>query len=91
MSSQVRGPASGALAYGGAAAGSRVLPSRAERQLVLDAACHVRAARALDRLARDLVDSSEFTRIALDADAWPYSRPTSPAMPGTRWMSGCVS
>ncbi|RPK81565.1 MULTISPECIES: hypothetical protein [Streptomyces] len=58
---------------------------------MLDAACHVRAARALDRLARDLVDSSEFTRIALDADAWPYGRPTSPAMPGTRWMSGCVS
>ncbi|MCP9946627.1 hypothetical protein LUX12_20485 [Streptomyces somaliensis] len=41
---------------------------------MLDATCHVRAARAFDRLARDLVDSSEFTRIALDADAWPYSR-----------------
>ncbi|MFD0723208.1 hypothetical protein [Streptomyces globosus] len=84
-----RRSASGALPYGGVtAAGSRIPPSRAERQLVLDAACHVRAARALDRLTRDLVDSSEFTRIALDADAWPYSRPSALLFASLLHLSG---
>ncbi|MEU7553145.1 IclR family transcriptional regulator C-terminal domain-containing protein [Streptomyces sp. NPDC044571] len=83
-----RRPAGGALTYGVAAAGSRVPPSRAERQLVLDAACHVRAARALDQLARDLVDSSEFTRVALDAEAWPYSRPSALLFASLLHLSG---
>ncbi len=42
--------------------------------LVLDAACHVRAARALDALTWHVVDSEEFTEVALDADAWPHSQ-----------------
>ncbi|WTA24296.1 hypothetical protein OG365_40450 (plasmid) [Streptomyces sp. NBC_00853] len=74
--------------HGIAAAGSRVPANRAERQLVLDAACHVRAARALDRLARDLVDSPGFTRIALDADAWPYSRPSALLFASLLHLSG---
>ncbi|WTH66332.1 hypothetical protein OHA89_40225 (plasmid) [Streptomyces sp. NBC_01546] len=86
-----RRPARGALPsapYGIAAAISRVPANRAERQLVLDAACHVRAARALDQLARDLVDSPQFTRIALDADAWPYSRPSALLFASLLHLSG---
>lgn len=45
-------------------------------------------ARALDRLARALVDSSEFTRIALDADAWPYSRPSALLFASLLHLSG---
>ncbi len=84
-------PTGGALLsvpHGAAATGWGVPASRADRQLVLDAACHVRAARALDRLARALVDSSEFTRIALDADAWPYSRPSALLFASLLHLSG---
>ncbi|MFI1177587.1 hypothetical protein [Streptomyces melanogenes] len=40
--------------------------------LVLDAACHVRAACGLDLLAWRLVTDRAFTQRALDADTWPH-------------------
>ncbi len=40
--------------------------------LVLDAACHVRAARCLDDLARALAESREFAALALDPESWPH-------------------
>ncbi|MEJ8646217.1 hypothetical protein WKI68_43205 [Streptomyces sp. MS1.HAVA.3] len=40
--------------------------------LVLDAACHVRAARGLDDLTWSLVESRSFAELALDADSWPH-------------------
>lgn len=40
--------------------------------LVLDAACHVRAARCLDDLAWALVESRDFAELALDAECWPH-------------------
>ncbi|MFE5862168.1 hypothetical protein ACFQ77_16690, partial [Streptomyces virginiae] len=84
-------PAGGALLsvpHSAAAAGSWVPAGRADRQLVLDAACHERAARALDRLARALADSPEFTRVALDADAWPYSPPSALLFASLLHLSG---
>ncbi|MFE7093033.1 MULTISPECIES: IclR family transcriptional regulator domain-containing protein [Streptomyces] len=51
--------------------------SPADRKHVLDAASNVRAARTLDTMARALVDSPSFTRIALDAEAWPHSQPSA--------------
>ncbi|GAA3061858.1 hypothetical protein GCM10020254_02130 [Streptomyces goshikiensis] len=41
---------------------------------MLDAACHVRAVRALDALTRALVDSDRFTEHALQARDWPHSQ-----------------
>ncbi|GGS30453.1 hypothetical protein Snoj_33780 [Streptomyces nojiriensis] len=40
--------------------------------LILDAACHVRAARGLDDLTWCLVESRPFAELALDADSWPH-------------------
>ncbi|GGZ08469.1 hypothetical protein GCM10010343_38400 [Streptomyces avidinii] len=40
--------------------------------LVLDAACHVRAARGLDDLTWCLVESRAFAELALDAESWPH-------------------
>lgn len=54
------------------------LPARAHTafaaadDLVLDAACHVRAARGLDDLTWSLVESRPFAELALDADSWPH-------------------
>lgn len=42
--------------------------------LVLDAACHVRAARGLDLLAWRLVKDQDLTLQALEANAWPLGR-----------------
>lgn len=42
--------------------------------LVLDAACHVRAACGLDLLAWRLVMDRAFTQRALDAETWPHGR-----------------
>ncbi len=40
--------------------------------LVLDATCHVRAARTLDEIAWVLAESRAFAELALGADAWPH-------------------
>ncbi|MFJ7777082.1 IclR family transcriptional regulator C-terminal domain-containing protein [Streptomyces yangpuensis] len=40
--------------------------------LVLDAACHVRAARGLDDLTWCLVESRDFAELALAVDSWPH-------------------
>lgn len=40
--------------------------------LVLDAACHVRAARCLDDLTWALVESRDFAELALHARSWPH-------------------
>ncbi|MFF1478073.1 hypothetical protein ACFVYD_10915 [Streptomyces sp. NPDC058301] len=42
--------------------------------LVLDAACHVRAARGLDLLAWRLVKDQDFALHALDDNAWPHGQ-----------------
>lgn len=63
---------------GGGTSGSGALPARRQAapvptdDLVLDAACHVRAARGLDDLAWSLVESRAFAELALDADSWPH-------------------
>ncbi|KPI17548.1 transcriptional regulator, IclR family [Actinobacteria bacterium OV450] len=51
--------------------------------LVLDAACHVRAARALDDLAWSLAESRPFAELALAAGTWPYG--AEPAL-----LFGCL-
>lgn len=40
--------------------------------LVLDAACHVRAARCLDDLTWSLAESRDFAELALQARSWPH-------------------
>ncbi len=40
--------------------------------LVLDAACHVRAARGLDDVTWCLVESRDFAELALAVDSWPH-------------------
>lgn len=40
--------------------------------LVLDATCHVRAARTLDEIAWALAESRAFAELALGAHAWPH-------------------
>lgn len=40
--------------------------------LVLDAACHVRAARCLDDLTWSLAESRDFAELALHARSWPH-------------------
>ncbi|WSC82193.1 helix-turn-helix domain-containing protein [Streptomyces virginiae] len=62
--------------------------SSADRKLVLDAACNVRAARALDSMARALVDSPAFTRLALDVEAWPHSQPSALLFASLLHLSG---
>lgn len=59
-----------------------------ERKLLLDAACNVRAARALDSLTRALIDSPEFTRLALQSDAWPHSQPSALLFASLLHLSG---
>lgn len=51
--------------------------------LVLDAACHVRAARGLDDLTWSLVESRDFAALALDADSWPHG-------PDSALLFGCM-
>lgn len=57
---------------------AKLLPARgqpapsATDDLVLDAACHVRAARGLDDLTWSLVESRDFAERALDAGSWPH-------------------
>ncbi|GHI85305.1 hypothetical protein Sxan_26690 [Streptomyces xanthophaeus] len=64
-------PARGTTATSrGATAPSRGQAARDD--LVLDAACHVRAARALDDLTWSLVESRDFAEMALDAECWPH-------------------
>ncbi|GHE71893.1 hypothetical protein GCM10017778_66280 [Streptomyces vinaceus] len=56
-------------------AGRAQLPALAPTtadDLVLDAACHVRAARALDDLAWSLAESRSFAELALAASNWPH-------------------
>lgn len=48
-----------------------LVPTPAD-DLVLDAACHVRAARALDDLAWSLAESRPFAELALAAGTWPH-------------------
>lgn len=48
-----------------------LVPTPAD-DLVLDAACHVRAARALDDLAWSLAESRSFAELALTAENWPH-------------------
>lgn len=45
---------------------------RSADDLVLDATCHVRAARALDEIAWVLAESRPFAELALGADSWPH-------------------
>ncbi|KJY23953.1 hypothetical protein VR44_36755, partial [Streptomyces katrae] len=40
--------------------------------LVLDAACHVRAARCLDDLTWSLAESRDFAELALHTRSWPH-------------------
>lgn len=40
---------------------------------MLDAACHVRAARSLEDLTRRLVENRAFAQLALAAGSWPHS------------------
>lgn len=56
----------------GSTCGSAFASAAAADDLVLDAACHVRAARGLDDLAWCLVESRAFAELALDADSWPH-------------------
>lgn len=59
----------------GTVCGTAASPPRrhaAVDDLVLDAACHVRAARALDDLTWTLVESRDFAEVALAADSWPH-------------------
>lgn len=58
-------------AFASASASASVAAVAAD-DLVLDAACHVRAARGLDDLAWCLVESRAFAELALDADSWPH-------------------
>lgn len=51
--------------------------------LVLDAACHVRAARLLDDLAWSLAESRSFAELALAAGNWPHG--AEPAL-----LFGCL-
>ncbi|GAA3373459.1 hypothetical protein GCM10017750_02910 [Streptomyces racemochromogenes] len=44
----------------------------AHDDLVLDAACHVRAARVLDDVTWSLVESRDFAELALHAESWPH-------------------
>ncbi len=61
-----------ATAAGAAAPGrGRTAPAETD-DLVLDAACHVRAARGLDDLTWCLVESRDFAELALAADSWPH-------------------
>lgn len=57
---------------GGSLPARRQPASAATDDLVLDAACHVRAARGLDDLTWSLVESRDFAELALDADSWPH-------------------
>ncbi|MET9885681.1 hypothetical protein ABZZ20_21595 [Streptomyces sp. NPDC006430] len=57
--------------------------SRPADDLVLDAACHVRAARVLDDLAWFLAENSAFAELALAAGTWPHG--AEPAL-----LFGCL-
>nr|WP_324617026.1 IclR family transcriptional regulator C-terminal domain-containing protein [Streptomyces sp. NRRL F-2747] len=59
-----------------------LVPTPAD-DLVLDAACHVRAARALDDLAWSLAESRPFAELALAAGTWPHG--SEPAL-----LFGCL-
>ncbi|MEU3777012.1 IclR family transcriptional regulator C-terminal domain-containing protein [Streptomyces sp. NPDC032472] len=77
-------PRRGAAAAPGQAVPAPGPPGPAESDhLVLDAACHVRAARALDSLAGHLVDSRAFAELALAPNSWPHS-------PRSALLFGCL-
>lgn len=56
--------------------------------LVLDAACHVRAARVLDETARALVESRSYAELALDAASWPHSAESTLLFAGLLYLAG---
>ncbi len=66
-----RARAATGTAAAGAAAHGRAAPAETD-ELVLDAACHVRAARGLDDLTWCLVESRDFAELALAVDSWPH-------------------
>lgn len=63
-------------------------PSARGGHLVLDAACHVRAARLLDQTARALVESRSYAVLALDAAAWPHSAESTLLFAGLLHLAG---
>lgn len=56
--------------------------------LVLDAACHVRAARGLDEMAWTLVESRAFAELALGAGTWPHGMESALLFAGLLHLSG---
>ncbi|MER5873969.1 hypothetical protein [Streptomyces sp. NPDC002044] len=82
-------PAAGAgPGCGPGAGGPGTARSAGTGHLVLDAACHVRAARTLDETARALVESGDYAERALGAGSWPHSAESTLLFAGLLHLAG---